>query len=136
MRLNDLRSGFSHRIVEAEEFTLNSTYQLAPGEVMIDTSTTRKNETDKGLNPPTTNRKQIRQVIIEIDKQPKITSLDIVVYAYLKEEITCDLSIDKEMISSDSKAPCIVDELRSKFPNLIAFVERMDNYFAGKIDLQ
>lgn len=58
----------------------------------------------------------IRVVAVD-ESKPKITSLDIVAWAYLKEEIV------------NTSASQEVKELREKYPNLVTFVGYMDRYF-------
>ena len=53
---------------------------------------------------------------------PQITSLDIVAWAYLKEEI---------INTPDSQE---VKDLKEKYPNLIAFVNRTDAFFKSLKD--
>ena len=57
------------------------------------------------------------RVVALDESKPKITSLDIVAWAYLKEEIV------------NTSASQEVKELRDKYPNLVAFVGYMDRYF-------
>jgi hypothetical protein len=58
----------------------------------------------------------------ENEQPPLLTSLDIMAYAYLKEELI-----------NTTKSP-IVAHLKQAFPNLIRFVAYIDNYLAKPAD--
>ena len=68
--------------------------------------------------PPIEERKEGEIAGAEEVFPPKLTSLDIVAWAYLKEELT------------NVKDTSIVKHLSKTYPNLIRFVAFMDEYFA------
>eukprot|EP00347_Sterkiella_histriomuscorum_P021159 403335024 len=88
--------------------------------VQIDTSTRKEPDV---LYNHLSNNSQIQdkdlphQIVIELEKQPKLCSLDIVAFAYLKE-IIINMPESQEVVY-----------LKAKCQNLIQFVKKMDKLF-------